>query len=76
MEDTEDLNLNHKKFSPKTHQFQMSWWVFYFELEITLKIKWLRVHRPLSFLRKQESMSLELFWIPARVYPVLNTGRE
>ena len=33
MEDFEDLNLNHKKFSPKTHQFQMSWWVFYFELD-------------------------------------------
>ena len=29
-----------------------------------------------SFLRKQESSSIAFFWIPAGVYPVLDTGRE
>jgi len=29
-----------------------------------------------SFLRKQESSLFKAFWIPAGVYPVLDTGRE
>jgi hypothetical protein len=29
-----------------------------------------------SFLRKQESIPFKVLWIPAGVYPVLDTGRE
>jgi hypothetical protein len=39
MEDIEDLNLNHKKFSPKTHQFQISWWFFLGLCDLLIIIK-------------------------------------